>query len=204
MQRHFLAEDYLIRTIVKDRLRNAGVAGIDIERTRDETKVFIRSNRPGLVIGRGGRGIEDLRALLVEKINALRDEYKILHDYKLSLNVVELRRTELSAPVIAQQIASDVERRLPFRLVMRRHLRFIKQNKEVRGAKLKLSGRLNGSEYARSEHMAFGKMPLHTIRADIDYGKETALTTYGTIGVKVWLYKGEVFSEIENEGTTNS
>lgn len=112
-----------------------------------------------------------------------------------------MRRTELSAPVIARQIAFDLERRLPYRLVMKRHLHLIKQNRDIKGAKIRVSGRLNGAEIARSEWRDFGRMPLQTLRADIDYGEAVARTTYGAIGVKIWLYKGEIFSEINDVAT---
>lgn len=197
----FLEEDCLIREIVYQKFSNAGIAGIDIERTREDISVSIKSNRPGLVIGRRGKGIEELRETVIKGINNIRREKGIDLRFNLNVSVIEMRRTELSAPVIARQIAFDLERRLPYRLVMKRHLHLIKQNRDIKGAKIRVSGRLNGAEIARSEWRDFGRMPLQTLRADIDYGEAVARTTYGAIGVKIWLYKGEIFSEINDVAT---
>ena len=117
----------------------------------------------------------------------------------LSLNVEELRRSEASSAVIAQQIAFDMEKRLPYRILLKRNLDALKQNRSVLGAKIKVSGRLNGGEIARQDWLAFGKMPLQTLRANIDYGEATSFNTYGTVGIKVWIYKGEIFSEKPRE-----
>ncbi len=195
----FLEEDCLFRDMIRRKFPNAGIAGVDIERTREDINISIKSNRPGLVIGRRGKGIEELREAIVKQIKKVRQEKNIDLQFNLNVNVIEMRRTELSASVIASQISSDLERRLPFRMVMKRHLRFIQQNREVQGAKIKVSGRLNGAEIARSERLIFGKMPLQTLRANIDYGEATAFTTYGTVGVKIWLYKGEIFENENHE-----
>lgn len=192
-RKYFLEEDCLIRKFIKEKLPNAGIADISIERTSEDVVVSVRSNRPGLVIGRRGKGIEDLKNELEKEMKALREKRGFREDFNLRLNVVELRRTEISAPVIAAQIASDIERYIPYRTVMKRYLRLIKQNREIKGAKIKISGRLNGAEIARSAWLASGRMPLNTLRASIDYGEATAFNTYGTVGIKVWLYKGEVF-----------
>lgn len=181
--------------MIKEKILSAGIAGINIERAGEALKVNIRSSRPGLIIGRGGKGIEDLKNFIIKKIVILRKSNKVDTSFTLNLNVEELKRREISAAVVAQQMAFDIERRLPYRLVLRRHLDTIKQNRDIKGAKLSLAGRLNGSEIARKEKTAFGRMPLQTIRADIDYGEATSFNTYGTIGVKVWLYKGEIFEE---------
>ena len=164
----------------------AGIAGIEIERTSEKCKIFIKASRPGLVIGRGGKGIEDLTKLL-EKV--------IRPKTALSLNVEELRRTEVSAAVLAQSIAWDLEKRMRFRRTMKKYLDSIMQNRNVYGAKIKLAGRLDGNEIARSEQLSRGKLPLSTLRANIDYGTATAFTTYGTIGIKVWVYKGDIFEK---------
>jgi len=117
----------------------------------------------------------------------------------LSVNVEELKRSEVSAVYVAQQIAWDLEKRLPYRRTIKKYLGSIMQNKEVKGAKILLSGRLGGKEIARREHLSKGSLPLQTLRADIDYGKATAFTTYGTIGVKVWIYKGSILDKEEKE-----
>lgn len=191
----FLEEDCLIRSIINKQLSSAGVAGVDIERTRKDINVYIKSSRPGLIIGRRGRGIEDLKDSLVKKMAGLRKEKKFDSNFHLNLNVVEIQRGEVSACVLASQIAMDIERRMPFRTVLKRQIRTLKQVRSVKGAKIRVSGRLNGSEIARSEWLSFGRMPLNNLRANIDYGEATAFTTWGTIGVKIWLYKGEIFEE---------
>ncbi len=194
-QKFFIEEDYYIREIIRKKILQAGIAEIRIERTGNEIQVSIKASRPGLIIGRGGKGIEELKNAILKNIVNLRKKNKQPLIFTINVNVEELKRTEISAPVVAGQIAYDIERRLPFRRVMKRHLDLLKQNREVKGGKIRLSGRLNGAEISRSEWLAFGSMPLQTLRADIDYGEATAFNTYGTIGVKVWLYKGEIFDE---------
>mgnify|MGYP001566275394 CR=1 FL=1 len=191
--RYFLEEDLLMRTLVREKILQAGIAGIDIERTVNTVRVLIKARRPGLIIGRGGKGIEDLKAYVVRKVKALRVKREIKAPLVLTVTIEELKRNEVSAPVIAQQIAFDLERRQPYRRVMKRYLESIMQNREVKGAKVKLAGRLNGAEMSRHVFLAKGTMPLQTLRASIGYGEATSFNSYGTIGVKVWIYKGEVF-----------
>lgn len=191
----FLEEDVLIRKIIKGKIANAGIDKIDIERTGNKCRVLIRAQRPGLIIGRGGKGIEDLTKFLEAALKKLRKEKKMKNSVLLSLNIEELKRLELSANVIAQNIAWDLEKRMPFRRTMKKTLDQIIQNKDVKGAKIKMAGRLDGAEIARSEQLAKGRLPLQTLRADIDYGEATAFTSYGTIGIKVWIYKGEIFKK---------
>jgi len=193
--KYFLEEDYAIRTYVKKKILEAGVAGIDIERTSDVVRVNIRASRPGLIIGRGGKGVEDLRNEIMTLVRKLRTKNKIAQKCMLNVNIEELKRSEVSAPVVAQQIAFDIQKRLPYRRVMKRHLESMMQNNEVKGAKIKLAGRLNGAEISRSDFLAQGRMPLQSFRANIDYAEATAFNSYGTVGVKVWIYKGDVFAE---------
>ena len=191
----FLEEDHLIRKVIKSKILSAGIAGIDIERVSEVIRVSIKSSRPGLIIGRGGKGIEELKNALLKVVKSLRLKNKFPENFSLNLNVEELKRSEISAAVLAQQIAFDLEKRIPYRLVMRRQLEALKQNRSIKGAKIMMAGRLNGAEIARRERSAYGRMPLQTLRASIDYGEATSFTTYGTIGVKVWLYKGEIFEK---------
>ena len=190
---YLLEEDYLLRKEIEKRIIKAGIAGIEIERMGNLCKIFIKASRPGLIIGRGGKGIEELKKAIEEVISNFRRQKKIKEIPELNLNVEELKRTEISAQVEAQNIAFDLERRLRFRRVMKQHLDAISQNKTVKGAKIHLAGRLDGAEIARKEWLAKGRMPLTNLRADIDYGEATAFTVYGTIGIKVWIYKGEIF-----------
>ena len=197
--KYFLQEDCLIRKNIKENMNNAGIDSIDIERTQDDIRVNIKSTKPGLVIGRGGKGVERLNNILNKEIKKLRKEKGIDTNYGLNLNVVEMGRYELSAKVIADQIANDLERRIPYRVVMKRQMRQIDQNRKVEGVRIQVSGRLNGSEIARTEWMDDGNMPLNSLRANIDFGYTMAHTTFGSIGVKVWLYKGKIFEEEQEE-----
>lgn len=192
-----LEEDELIRTSVEEKIKSAGVVRVEIERRGGgEFKVLIKAAKPGLVIGRGGKGIEELTDYLKSKLaQLLRKRGQANPKISISLNVEELKRTEVAAKYIAQSIAWDIERRLPFRRSMKKAIEAAMQNKEVLGVKIRLSGRLGGSEIARNEWLSKGKLPLQTLRANIDYAQATAYCTYGTIGVKVWLYKGLVFEK---------
>ncbi len=194
----FLEEDETIRNIVREKIAQSGIAAIEIERTQGSLKVFIKAARPGFIIGRGGKGIEDLSKAIESALKKVRKVKSV----PISLNVEELKRSEISAPHVAQQIAWDLERRLPFRRAMKKYLESIMQNREVKGAKILLSGRLDGNEIARREWLAKGSLPLQTLRADIDYGQVTAFTSYGTIGIKVWIYKGKIFKS-ENSKVKN-
>lgn len=179
-----LQEDEIIRKIISEKVGKAGIDRVEIERTPNQHKITIKSARPGIVIGRGGKGIEEL-SRAIQKATGITVPF--------NLNVEEVKRTEISASVMAQNIAWDIERRMRFRRVMKRHLDIALQNRDVQGVKIKVAGRLNGAEIARSEHLMKGKLPLTTLRANIDYGVAKAATTYGAIGIKVWLYKGEIF-----------
>ncbi len=184
----FLQEDEAIRTIIEEKIGLAGIAGIEIERTQGHLRVFIKAARPGFVIGRGGKGMEDLQKAVVKAMQKVRNSKAPI---PMSLNVEELKRSEVSAAYLGQQIAWDLEKRMPFRRTMKKYLEQVLQNRDVKGAKIFLSGRLDGNEIARREWLAKGSIPLQTLRADIDYAKTTAYTSYGTIGIKTWIYKGE-------------
>lgn len=192
-----LEEDVLIRNTIKEKMSPAGIVDIIIERTADNAvRISLKAARPGLVIGRGGKGIDELVKLLEKRLKALNTARGAKNQpIAVSLNVEELRRSEIAAQYIAQSIAWDLEKRLPSRRVMKKYLESMMQNREVQGAKIKLSGRINGAEISRREALASKKLPLQTLRADIDYGEAAAFNTYGTVGVKVWIYKGEVFEK---------
>lgn len=193
--KNYLEEDVLLRKLIKEKIGKAGIDRVEIERAGNNYKIFIKASKPGLIIGRGGKGVEELSKLLEGEIKKLRKEKNILESVSFSLNIEELKRSEVSASVMAQTIAWDIEKRMPFRRLMKKYLEQIMQNRDVQGAKIRLSGRLGGAEIARTEHLEKGSLPLQTLRANIDYGEETAFTTYGTIGIKVWIYKGEIFDE---------
>lgn len=182
-----LQEDVKIRAFLKKQLKEALVDHVEIERSRQEIRLNIHSAKPGVIIGRGGTGIEDIT-------KKLREEFFRGRRVKMSVNVKEIQQPSLSASVIGQQIAADIEKRMPFRRVMKMAIDRAKKAGAL-GVKVRVSGRLNGSEIARRETIADSKIPLHTMRADIDFASVTAHTIWGTIGVKVWINRGEVFAK---------
>ncbi len=195
-----LQEDELIRKVIMKTIGTAGISKIEIERTAGTCRVYIKAAKPGLIIGRGGQGIENLSKVIDVALEKMRRKEKVTaKKIALSLNVEELKRNEVSAANIAQNMASDLERRMPFRRAMKKIIETTMQNREVKGIKIRLSGRLDGAEIARREWLAKGSLPLQTLRAYIDYAEATAFTTYGTVGVKVWVYKGDVFEKEKKE-----
>ncbi|NLC53176.1 MAG: 30S ribosomal protein S3 [Firmicutes bacterium] len=178
-----LHEDLKIRRFIKSRLYNAGIARVEIERAANRVKVTIHTARPGMVIGRGGTEVENLRKSLEN-----------LTDKQVSLNIAEVKVPDLNAQLVAESICFQLERRSSYRRAMKQAISRVMKLGAL-GVKIKCSGRLMGAEIARSEGYSEGKVPLHTLRADIDYGFAEANTTYGKIGVKVWINKGEVLPE---------
>ncbi|MFN3684565.1 MAG: 30S ribosomal protein S3 [Fimbriimonadaceae bacterium] len=186
--KHNLVQDQKIRDLVKSRAGLGIVSRVEIERAANRIKVNVVTSRPGAIIGRGGKGIEDLTNQL-QKLAMQYDRTAQVH-----VNVTEVRNPDLDAQLVAENIAAQLEKRVSHRRAMRQAMtRSLRSG--ARGIKILVSGRLNGAEIARSEGDKQGKVPLHTLRADIDYGLAVARTLYGTIGVKVWIYKGEVLPE---------
>ncbi|MEC4982562.1 MAG: 30S ribosomal protein S3 [Oscillatoria sp. PMC 1068.18] len=177
-----LQEDHQIRQYVEQNLNNAGISQVRIERKADQIDLEIYTARPGVVVGRGGSGIESLRTGLQELLGGSR---------QIRINVIEVARVDADAALIAEYIAQQLERRVSFRRVVRQAIQRA-QKAEVKGIKVQVSGRLNGAEIARTEWTREGRVPLHTLRADIDYAYRTAKTIYGILGVKVWIFKGEI------------
>ncbi|GAB4235799.1 MAG: 30S ribosomal protein S3 [Stanieria sp.] len=177
-----LQEDHLIRNYLAKELNNAGISQIRIERKADQIDLAIHTARPGVVVGRGGTGIEKLRTELQEAVG---------NNRQIRINVIEVSRVDADAALIAEYITQQLERRVSFRRVVRQAIQRA-QRAEVQGIKIQVSGRLNGAEIARTEWVREGRVPLHTLRADIDYAYRTALTIYGILGVKVWVFKGEI------------
>ena len=180
-----LHEDMKIREDLGKQLKQAAVSKIVIERPHKKCRVTIHSARPGVVIGKKGADIEKLRKKVAE-----------LTDSDVVINIIEIREPELDAQLVAESIAQQLERRVAFRRAMKRAVMSTMRSGAL-GVKVRVSGRLNGSEIARTEWYREGRIPLHTFRADIDYGLSEARTTYGVIGVKVWIFKGEVFDKAE-------
>jgi small subunit ribosomal protein S3 len=178
-----LQEDSRIRKYIEKQLSNAGIASVKLERKADQLEVEVRTARPGVVVGRGGAGIDTLRQGLQQLLGDPNRQIRI--------NVVEVERVDADAALLAEYIAQQLERRVAFRRVMRQAIQRA-QRAGVQGIKLQISGRLNGAEIARTEWQREGRVPLHTLRADIDYAYRTAQTTYGILGIKVWLFRGEI------------
>ena len=191
-------EDFIIRSFLTKKLKESSVDRIEIERYLNKINVVVYSARPGIIIGRGGEGIEKLRLELLKEIfkkNKLSlVEWKNL-EKKLKIEVKEVSNLWTSSVLVGQWIAQRIEKRMPFRKTIKQALEKVLANKEVKGVKIQVSGRLDGTQIARSEWIERGRLPRQTIRADIDYSLSEARCTYGTIGIKVWIYKGDKFDE---------
>jgi small subunit ribosomal protein S3 len=185
----FVAQDHKVRTFLQKKLKDASVSRIHIERPAKKANITIHTARPGIVIGKKGEDIEKLRGEIATLLRMP------LHDVRI--NISEIRKPELDAQLVAEGIAQQLERRVQFRRAMRRAVTNT-MRVGAEGIKVKVSGRLNGAEIARSEWYREGRVPLHTFRADIDYGLAESKTTYGIIGVKVWVFRGEVFESNES------
>lgn len=178
-----LHEDVKIRNFLKETLFIAGISRIEIERINKRIKLTIHTAKPGMVIGRGGAGIEDIKKAMTR-----------FTDKQVDVNIAEIKQADMDATLVAENIAGQLERRIGFRRAMKQAVgRTMRLG--AKGIKIMVSGRLGGAEIARSESYREGSIPLHTLRADIDYGTAEAHTTYGCIGIKVWIYKGEVLPE---------
>ena len=185
-----LHEDIKVRKFIKKKLYAAGISRIQIERAANRVKVSIHTAKPGIVIGRGGAEVENLRKQL-----------EALTGKQVSVNIVEIKVPELDAQLVAENVAAQIEKRIAFRRAMKQVVsRSMKLG--AKGIKVMVGGRLAGAEIARSEWYSEGKVPLHTLRADIDYGFAEANTTYGKIGIKVWIYRGEVLPEAKAQAKT--
>lgn len=183
----FLVEDFKIRKFIKNKLYTSGISRIEIERAANKIKINVNTSKPGLVIGKGGSGIEELRKQL-EKMT----------QKSVLINITEIKSPELDSQIVAENIAAQLEKRISFRRAMKqamsRAMRF-----GAKGIKTAVSGRVGGAEIARTEHYHEGTIPLQTLRADVDYGFAEANTTYGKLGVKVWIYKGEVLPAVKKD-----
>lgn len=186
-------EDFCIRDFLKKELRQASVAGVEIERSPGKLSVIISSARPGLIIGKGGVGIESLKKNLEKHIR--KQHIKGIPSRELRIEIREIKGLWASSAIVGRWIAQQLEKRMPYRRVLRQAVERIKTQKEVEGCRVEVAGRLDGLEIARTEWLLWGKLPRQTIRADIDFAQDEARCTYGTIGIKVWIYKGEKFEE---------
>lgn len=182
----FLQQDILMRKFLQVELREAGLDRVEIERNRGEVVINISAAKPGVIIGRGGSGIEELKTKIRRKF--------LDKSTKLQVNITEVSVANLSANVIVLNIKEDLEKRMPFRRTMKQNIDKV-MKAGAQGVRIMVAGRLNGAEIARREKLSEGKIPLHTLRANIDYSRGIAQTIYGVIGIKVWIYKGEYFDK---------
>lgn len=190
-----LRADVLVRAWLTRRLRGMYISLIEMERSEKQYRIMINTSRPGMIIGRGGDGIEKLRAALKKEMHRL----KIIVPQDVKLDIVEVSNPEADAAIVAAMVAEGIEKRLPFRRVLKTTVEKVMANRDVQGARIQVSGRLGGAEMARREQIKRGGIPLQTLRADIDFAREKAYMTYGVIGIKVWIYRGMKFDK--KEGT---
>ncbi|MFA6184128.1 MAG: 30S ribosomal protein S3 [Parcubacteria group bacterium] len=183
-----LKEDVKVRRFIMKKWKQASISDVEIERSENDIKIIILTSRPGVLIGRGGSGIEDIS-------RAIKKEFFTGSRITIKIDIKEIKDFEANASIVAQQVAEQLEKRVPFRRILKTTLEQSDKSKLVKGIKVEVSGRLGGAEMSRKEWLSKGTIPLQTLRADIDFSKATARTTYGAIGVKVWIYKGEVFEE---------
>jgi len=184
--KEYLKRDILIRKFLAKRLKGANVGNIEIEREGEIWRIIIKTAKPGLIIGKGGVDVENLKKEIEKKF--------LSKGMNAEIQVQEISSPSLSAQVVLENIILDLEKRMPFRRVVKKTIEQVKKA-NAQGVKIVVKGRLDGAEIARQETFTWGKMPLHTLRSEIDYARGTAFTLYGTIGVKVWIYKGEVFGK---------
>ena len=182
----YLQEDTMVRAFLANQLKKAGLVRIDIERFSNTLAINVKTTKPGMIIGKGGGGIEDLKKKVLKHLGVAKMDLKI--------NIEEVKDVNLQAQVVAQNIADQIEKRIAFRRAMKGAIEQVMEAGAL-GVKIECAGRLGGAEIARTERLFKGKLPLHTLRANIDFARVTAFTTYGTIGIKVWINKGEIFDK---------
>ena len=189
-----LRSDIRLREFLKKELRGMYVAGLDLERNAKTLRIIIKTSRPGMIIGRGGDGSTRLRAKIAE---ILKKEKMAMPEIKLDIE--EVRSPESNASIVAYMVAEGLEKRMPFRRVMKQTVEKVMANRDVKGVRISLGGRLGGGDMARTEELKRGRVPLQTFRADIDYIREKAYLPYGVIGIKVWIYRGDIFADAPKE-----
>ena len=187
----YLKGDVLVREYLEKKLRGMYVSAIEIERSRKATRFIIKTSRPGLIIGRNGEGATKLKEDILKKM----DHLKIARPEDFKLEIVEIGNPEADASVVAYMIAEGLEKRMPYRRVIKQTLEKVMNANGVQGARIVLSGRLGGAEIARTEELKRGSIPLQTFRADIDFKRERAHLPYGDVGIKVWIYRGKIFAQ---------
>lgn len=189
--REYLRVDAAIRKLLEKNLKGMSVDAIEIERDEKALRVLIRTSRPGLVIGRSGEGSTKLK----KDIDQLLRKLKLTEKPEIKIDIEEVRSPETSAAIVGQMVVEGLEKRMPFRRVLKQTAEKVMANRDVAGVRITMSGRLGGADMARREELKKGRIPLQTLRADIDFARVKAILPYGTIGVKVWIYRGEVFAD---------
>ncbi len=189
--REFLKCDVLLREYLVKKLRTMYVSSVEIERSEKSLRVIIKTSRPGMIIGRSGEGATKLRNDIQNFIKKL----KLSTNQELKVDIEEVRSPESNAAIVGMMVAESLEKRLPFRRVLKQTIEKVMANRDVQGVRISLGGRLGGADMARTEELKKGRIPLQTLRADIDFAREKAHMTYGDIGIKVWIYKGEIFEK---------
>lgn len=189
--REAVCVDATIRRFLKKRLRGNYVTAVEIERNEKHIRVLVKTSRPGLVIGRGGEGSQKL----VKEIEAAIRKVKGTGPRAVKVDIEEVRSAESQAPIVAWMIAEGLEKQQTFRRVLKQTVEKVMANRDVQGVRIAISGRLGGAEMSRQEEIKRGRVPLQTIRADIDFAREIAYLPYGTIGIKVWIYRGDIFAD---------
>jgi small subunit ribosomal protein S3 len=189
--REYLRVDAALRKMLDARLRTMSVDAIEIERSDKDIRIIIKTSRPGLIIGRSGEGINKLK----KDIDLFLRKQRATDKPELKIDVEEIRSPESSARIVGQMIAEGLEKRMTFRRVMKQTAEKVMANRDVEGVRISLAGRLGGADMARKEELKKGRVPLQTLRADIDFARITARLPYGAVGIKVWIYRGEVFTD---------
>lgn len=189
--REYIRTDGAVRKFLAKKLRTMHIAGLEIERNEQTYRILIKTSRPGLIIGRSGEGATKLK----HEIDMLLRTLKLTEKPEIKIDIEEVRSPETSAPIVGQMVVEGLEKRMPFRRVMKQTAEKVMANREVKGIRIITSGRLGGAEMARKEEIKKGRIPLQTLRADIDFARETAVLPYGAIGVKVWIYRGDIFTD---------
>lgn len=187
--REFLRCDTVVKALLEKKLRGMYVSSIEVERSRKTLRVIVKTSRPGLIIGRSGSGSASIKADIERTIVKL----KLSEVPEVKLDIEEVRSPESNAPIVGAMVAEGLEKRMPFRRVLKQTVEKVMANRDVKGVKISISGRLGGAEMSRREVIRKGRVPLQTFRADIDYAVVKALLPYGVIGIRVWIYRGDVF-----------
>lgn len=185
----YLKGDVLLRKFIVEKLRGNFVADVEMERSEKILRIIIKTSRPGMIIGRNGEGADKLRADILKFMK----KHDLEAHEELKVDIEDIKSPESNASIVGQMIAESLEKRMPFRRIMKQTMDKVMANRDVKGVKIELSGRLNGADMARREKLQKGQVPLQTFRADIDYAHTEARLPYDSLGIKVWIYKGEVF-----------